>query len=641
MVEESSLARLSPTPEYSGALAKEYTLDIPRIPSLELPLRVSSKPQSVRKAVQMCGGLQHVKEALNERRGLEDAQKGLELYLNEGKDAHGSDQFFNEHPIIGKRVPFRDESVILKIQVPQGTMARFGGDVKQALASLNSKEVRVTPVAIVNNTIKFREMSDFQIRLDNVPSAKDFKNSFGSLEWGNFKKYVESVPDNDSRPFENISKMTVNRSEKCPSSDFQLPPPPRFSMVGLPLLYKYTTNPFAKREANGTTEVSSTYIRNYQQFVHDVAEGTSIPVKPHELLQKDFATAQATGVYPGTKKESKFYESLLECVEILKRLFEERSVWVKRHLDGIVPKNIYHTIKVALALVSYRFTTGPWRNTYIRLGVDPRSSPEYAKYQTEYFKIERKMLKSPVASKNIPRPPPPVFESDAPGDIDSRFKFNGRQIPWYFMLQIDLLTDEPNIGEVFDKAQFLPQANELTGWFDELDLAKIRRIVKYELGCMVQGNFAFNKYKLKYYKSMLYVKESMITGQKKDTEGDIDMAELNHDKQSISDTATPNDIEEAEEDEDNGVATGEADEVVLAAEEADEDDNIRVDVPEGDDEVTNNHDDDEDAADADDDEFDPKSATFQEIIERISKIDSETAQRLARDLNGFIYETKM
>ena len=175
------------------------------------------------------------------------------------------------------------------------------------------------------------------------------------------------------------------------------------------------------------------------------------------------------------------------------------------------------------------------------------------------------------------------------------------------MLQIDLLTDEPNIREVFDKAQFLPQANELTGWFDELDLAKIRRIVKYELGCMVQGNFAFNKYKLKYYKSMLYVKESMITGQKKDTEGDIDMAELNHDKQSISDTATPNDIEE----------------------------------PEGDDEVTNNHDDDEDAADADDDEFDPKSATFQEIIERISKIDSETAQRLARDLNGFIYETKM
>lgn len=634
MAEENNLVRLSPTPEYSGALAKEYTLDIPRIPSLELPLHVSSKPQSVTKAVRMCGGLQHVKEALNERRGPEDAQKGLELYLNEGKDSNDSDKFFNEHPIIGKRVPFRDESVVLKVQLPSGTMERFGGNVRKALASLNSKEVRVTPVAIVNHTIKFREMSDFQIRLDNVPSANDFKNSFGSLQWNNFKKYVESVPDNDSRPFENISSMTVNRNYKCPSSDFQFPPPPRFSMVGLPLLYKYTTNPFAKREANGTAEVSSTYIKNYQQFVHDIAEESSVPGKPHELLQKDFAAAEATGVYPGTKKESKFYESLMECLEILQRLFEKRPVWVKRHLDGIIPKHIYHTIKVALALVSYRFTTGPWRNTYIRLGVDPRASSEYAKYQTEYFKIERKMLRSPTASKNIPRPPPAVFESNNPGYIDSRFRFNGQQVPWYFMLQIDLLTEEPNIREVYENAKFLPQANELTGWFDELDLAKMRRIVKYELGCMVQGNFSFNKYKLKYYKNMLFVKESMITEQKKDTEGDIEMEDSSSNKISRG-TVAPNDLEEAEEDEDNGVATGEPDEVVLAAEEADEDENIRVDAPDHDVDA------DADADDADDEGFDPKSATFQEIIDRIAKTDLKTAQRLARDLNGLINETKL
>lgn len=644
---DEDLVRLSPTPENSGALAKEYTLDIPRIPSVELPLHVSSKPQSIKKAIRMCGGLQPVKETLHERRSLEDTQQGLELYLNEGKDTNGSEQFFNEHPIIGKRVPFRDESVILKVQLPKGTMEKFNGDVKEAIASLSSKEVRTTPVAIVNNTIKFREMSDFQVRLENVPSANEFKNSFGSLEWNNFKKFVESVPDDDPRPFENISNMTVNRSNKCPSNDFQLPPPPRFSMVGLPLLYKYSTNPFAKREENGVPEVSSTYIKNYQQLVHDMGENTKIPAKPHELLQEDFDSAQANGVYPGTKKESRFYECLIECLEILKKLFEERPIWVKRHLDGIIPKQIYHTIKVALALVSYRFTMGPWRNTYIKLGVDPRSSSDYAKYQTEYFKIERKMLKSPSASKNIPKPPPNVFGSDISGGIDSRFKFTGTQIPWYFMLQIDLLVDEPNIREVYDSAKYLPHANELTGWFEELDLAKIRRIVKYELGCMVQGNFEFNKYKLKYFKNMLFVKESMMGGTtvpKKDPEGDIQMGGTEQSNRPIPPASeTANHLEEAEEDDDNGVATGEVDDVILAAEESDAEENIRIDTPDEEEEApnSNNDDVDEDDIDADQETFDPKSASFQEIIDRVSRTNPQSAQRLAKELEGLIHETKM
>ncbi|CAR27440.1 hypothetical protein ZYGR_0I07150 [Zygosaccharomyces rouxii] len=638
--DDEDLVRLSPTPENSGALAKEYTLDIPRIPSIELPLHVSSHPQSVKKAIRMCGGLQPVKEALHERSSLEDTQQGLELYLNEGQDPNGSEQFFNEHPIIGKRIPFRDESVVLKIQLPKGTMDKYGGNVKEALADLSSKEVRVTPVAIVNNTVKFREMSDFQVRLDHVPSANEFKNSFGSLEWSNFKKFVESVPDNDPRPFENITDMTVNRSNKCPSTDFQLPPPPRFSMVGLPLLYKYSTNPFAKKE-NGVPEVSSTYIKNYQQFVHDMGEKTKVPTRPHELLQRDFDSAQANGVYPGTKKESKFYECLMECLEILKTLFEQRPIWVKRHLDGIVPKQIYHTIKVALALVSYRFTMGPWRNTYIRLGVDPRSSPEYAKYQTEYFKIERKMLKSPSASKNIPKPPPNVFESDTPGSIDSRFKFTGSRIPWYFMLQIDLLVDEPNIREVYDNVKYLSQPNELTGWFEELDLAKMRRIVKYELGCMVQGNFEFNKYKLKYFKNMLFVKESMMGGAtalKKDPDGDINMGGTEQSDRPVPPAIeTANELEEAEEDDDNGVATGEADDVILEAEEADDDENIQVDPPEGEEDGSNDDEDD----DADQETFDPKSASFQEIVNRISKSNPQAAQRIAKELDGLIHETKM
>lgn len=625
--DDNQLVRLSPVPEASAALAKEYTLDIPRIPSVEFPLCISRSQKSVRRAIDMCGGIDTIKEALNERGETSDSQKGLELYLNEGRNGGGSESYFNEHPIIGKRVPYRDESIILKLQMPKGTLQKFGGNVQKALASLNSRDVRVNPVAIVNNTIKFREMSDFQIRLDNTPSANEFKESFSTLDWNNFKKYVKSVPDNDSRPFENIANLAIDRNPIISSSDFQLPPPPRLSMVSFPLLYKYKANPFATKKSNGVSEVKGTYIKNYQQFVHDMGDDAKIPLKPHELLVMDYECAKKTGVWPGTKKESKFFEFLTKCLQSLNELFSRRPIWVKRHIDGIIDKEIHHTLKIALALVSYRFTMGPWRNTYIKFGLDPRSSSEYAKYQTEYFKIERKLLRSPMVSKNIPKPPPLIFTSDVPGAIDSHFRFNGKQIPWYLMLQIDLLTEEPNIAEVFIKLEYLPKANELTGWFRELDLAKIRKIVKYELGCMVQGNFKFNEYKLKYFRTMLYVKESMM----KDQDGDGDV-EMDKNEQDLDKPAENTNLHEGEEDDDddNGVATGEADDVVLEAEEADDDDNVRVDVnPE--------EDEDEDNVDS----FDVKSASFQEIIDQITKSDPNRAQILQKELNGFVNEVKL
>ncbi|QLL34622.1 hypothetical protein HG536_0G04840 [Torulaspora globosa] len=629
--DKSDLARLSPTPERCAALAKEYTLDIPHIPSLELPLCVSGSQESVTKAIAMCGGLSKVKEIFSEHGENVDSQRGLELYLNEGRDDDGCERFFNEHPIIGKKVPFRDESIILKIEMPKGTLAKHGQNIQKSLESLRSRDVRVTPVAIVNNTIKFREMSDFQLRLDNVPSAEEFKTSFDALDWSKLKSFVESVPDQDARPFENISSLVIDRTSKIPGGDFQLPPPPRLSMVSLPYQYNYKANPFATKKSNGVSEVKGTYIKNYQQFVHDMNDNTTVPEKPHASLQKDYEAATATGVYPGTKKESGFYESLEECLKILKELFARRPIWVKRHIDGIVRKEIHHTLKIALALLSFRFTMGPWRNTYIRFGVDPRSSAQYARYQTEYFKIERRLLRSPALRKHIPRPPPLIYESDTPGDIDSRFKFNGKQIPWYLMLQVDLLVEEPNIAEVYSKVDFLPVANELTGWFPELDLAKIRRIVKYELGCMVQGNYDFNQYKLKYFKNMVYVKESMIKEQSTDPEGDVNMDEEdNIDSSKPIDDGVPN--QEEDEDYDNGVATGEADEAALEADEADEDDYVPVTaINDGD-----------DAEDFEDDQaFDVRSASFQEIIERIAKVNPNVAQRLQKELNGLVNEADL
>ena len=634
-----------------GPIAKEFTLDIPRIPSLELPLNVSTQHSSVQRAIEMCGGITNIKRAFKED-GPIDSQDGLELYLNKGDPG-----FFNEHPLIGKRVPYRDDSIILKITVPKGTLQKNDGDLVKSLRSLDEKDYKVTPVAIVDNTIKFRELSDFQVRLDNSSSAKEFENKINSLSWKELQQYVDSVQDNDTRPFENINNIILNRDLKCPNNDYQLPPPPKFSMIGLSHLYKYKGNPLARKN-NGVTEVKGSYIKNYQILLHGFNKNIKIPLEPCIEAINCYSMARKDGVYPGTKKESKFYESLEECLAILEKLFQKRPIWIKRHIDGLIPKRIHHTLRVALALMSYRFVMGPWRNTYIKFGVDPRSSNEYAKYQTEYFKIEKRLVTSPLGRKNIPKIPSLVFESNRQGDIDSRFRFDGSQIPWYLMLQIDILTDEPNINEVYSKVEYLEEPNELTGWFKELDLVKMRRIMKYELGCLVQGNQNFNPYRLKYYKSIRNINETKPKDtsskddlkNKMDAEGDIEMEDSVNNNTRGREEGEEEEEADDDDDDENGIISDEANEEVL--EDDDEEaveDNETNDMDQS--YYYNNNQ--EQFIDLDTNTYrkninsninnsiNYKYASFSDIIDRIAKLNPSEAKLLESQLEGFVHESRL
>ena len=54
------------------------------------------------------------------------------------------------------------------------------------------------------------------------------------------------------------------------------------------------------------------------------------------------------------------------------QLFDERPVWTKAGL-AFFAKNIENSaMKFILAASAYYFTTGPWRNAWVRFGYDPR-----------------------------------------------------------------------------------------------------------------------------------------------------------------------------------------------------------------------------------------------------------------------------
>ena len=58
--------------------------------------------------------------------------------------------------------------------------------------------------------------------------------------------------------------------------------------------------------------------------------------------------------------------------EFLFQLFDERPVWTKAGLAFFAQNIENSAMKFILAASAYYFTTGPWRNAWVRFGYDPR-----------------------------------------------------------------------------------------------------------------------------------------------------------------------------------------------------------------------------------------------------------------------------
>lgn len=90
----------------------------------------------------------------------------------------------------------------------------------------------------------------------------------------------------------------------------------------------------------------------------------------------------------------------LEVFNSVKKLFEDRPIWtlasIRAHMKN-PPKRYLSNI---LALLSYSFSTGPWRNCLVRLDYDPRKTSESRYYQVCDFRVRAVAgLKTDVKSR--------------------------------------------------------------------------------------------------------------------------------------------------------------------------------------------------------------------------------------------------
>ncbi len=116
-----------------------------------------------------------------------------------------------------------------------------------------------------------------------------------------------------------------------------------------------------------------------------------------------------------------------------RRFLDEAPVWSKNALSAVTAI-LPERLKFILPTVAYYFTTGPWRNQWVRFAYDPRKEADAAQYQTLDYRVRlqggaRRRVKAkrsyanyllPYKAMNWSKPRTSVIDTEAFSNITSK-----------------------------------------------------------------------------------------------------------------------------------------------------------------------------------------------------------------------------
>ncbi|KAG0169922.1 General transcription factor 3C polypeptide 5 [Apophysomyces sp. BC1021] len=185
-------------------------------------------------------------------------------------------------------------------------------------------------VGTISKTCRFRGLADFQYLVPRADKMGQLKQAMASGDVDSITKFA--VAD-DYKDTENL----------------KIVPPPIFSTVETPMHYKYV----------------STLDR---LITHDYYEAMR---RMHLLYEFECDSRMD----PDLEGDARMVQ------EKIAKLFEERPIWSRNAVRNCLPEEDHKHIRSAFPPNAYTFINGPWRDCWVRYGVDPRKDVKYSKYQ--------------------------------------------------------------------------------------------------------------------------------------------------------------------------------------------------------------------------------------------------------------------
>lgn len=318
----------------------------------------------------------------------------------------------------------------------------------------NENDYVIEPVGMVRETHRFRNLPDFQVKASDVPIYQELNAHVLRPKWSTLKGFKLD-------PAIGLPVMAA------------FPGPPTFAATGQPYRYEYqqAAGVRFKRDEDGT--VSSLNMQAGPRKLR-------LPVPPdiEEVPQ---------GPPPGLAAFSPSGAMLPQIVEQLKNLLEERPLVTTRVALNALPHCGDTAYREATQWVGYSFKAGPFRDTLIKYGVDPRSDPKYRIYQTLMFQLDKRAARA--AGDNAGRWNRSIRHIPNPQDIEKKSHvFDGKHVSlngktWQVCDVSDALIkrilDTPDIATECDVYGF--------GWYHDGTLCKARVIMREKMEALFEG----------------------------------------------------------------------------------------------------------------------------------------------------------
>ncbi|RDX53075.1 hypothetical protein OH76DRAFT_1453987 [Lentinus brumalis] len=462
-----------------GAPAPERPLASTHFYSVEYPGFV--QPASAPLAIERLGGQQAIDTAFRRATGRDRVESLLELRLRPGNPY--------AHPVSGEVVP--TSNIVLKV-VKRKRRRKEG-----SLDDGSIGEYTVQAVGVIPKTARFRSMADFQYQPEMSDPVAQLRSSMDTMDVDGILRYhippekedytvVEADPAAMDIDPQLLGVDDVPAGAVRTRSNLRLFPPPLFSRQGIPQNYNYKANTASVETIvvdDDTGEEKKRLInrmrwKGFGPISVSYAEKT-VPDKPSATVEEQRGQADK------------------KILGRLEELFQERPIWTRAAIfNQFQPLQVRDIInsKYLLPLVSYVFEDGPWRDTYVRLGYDPRQDPEARFYQRLYFRN----LNHPIVRPSV------VTRRQEQRNESAQARFSGMDERRSHIFDGETVTSEtaafqlcditdPMLKEMIeaeDEDSLRDTCNERDGWYTTHALERIKTILRHKFFALLEGHIA-------------------------------------------------------------------------------------------------------------------------------------------------------
>ncbi|KAJ9076227.1 tau 95 subunit of transcription factor TFIIIC [Entomophthora muscae] len=336
------------------------------------------------------------------------------------------------HPIIGHVVNTRN----LVLRVTRRVRRR-----KKTLEEVYVA-MHCTVVGLCNKTVRFRVMCDFQYQPQ------------GPL-LGEYRQLMSAIQNMDIEKLSNPSLPAIR--DDCLS----LLPPPVFSMNKTPFPYKYAQSYGLSKKLAKQDRSAPSYKISYQ--IHAEQKGPTF-----EHLSWSFTDPQV----PTTPLPEYLQAQLpTDLLTKMRALFTERPIWTRLAINHALDSPNEKLMRQLLRIFAYRIDSGPWHDSWARLGYDPRIDPESRRYQVLGFR------KSPLQVDDLS-----FSQSSLPSASQRPYIFTPHSPPASHLYSICDVQYSRIDKYVNDTAHLLDEPRLPYGWFHKAVYRRIHSIVfdKYQ-----------------------------------------------------------------------------------------------------------------------------------------------------------------